>query len=235
MKNQNYPFATILIFLVGVFLIVSSCNLNVMFKDAMPPNIDPVESIPKVFQGVYICESDSSLMYIFSDRVCRESYFQFKMCTRQVDEIEGCEISQNEIILPYRTDAIPFEYFDKDSIIATIHSYDTLFYFSDQTVAKVYRGRLFLNVENEADEWVTFMLTPQVGGAIALELINIPDEIETIEEITIDYTERAQRNGNTLYVLNPTLVEFDKILENNYTTECNVLHPVVINFKNIVF
>ena len=169
-----------------ILLFTSSCDFNVLFKDAMPPDVEPIESIPSFFQGVYMCESDSSLMYIFSDRVCQESYVKFEVCTDNIDEINGCEITKEGIYIPSRDEYVPYEYIEEDRIVATIHDYDTLFYFSDRSIAKLYKGRLFLNLESKDQEWVTFMLSPRPAGAIAFDLIQVPDEIEMIEEITID-------------------------------------------------
>ena len=216
-----------------ILLTAISCEPAVVFKDAMPPEVDAITTIPKQFHGVYMCESDSSRIYIERDHAVQESYYQFITSVERVRESEDCSIVAGGLYLPGRKECIPFEWINEDSITAKVYELDTLFEFADDEVMKLYRGHLFLNKYSDDNHWITWMLTPQEDGALLFELIEIPDNKRKVEEITIDYSIIQKDEETVQYVINPTLVEFDRILDQEYVRECDILRP--INFENNPF
>ena len=128
-----------------ILLTAISCEPAVVFKDAMPPEVDAITTIPKQFHGVYMCESDSSRIYIERDHAVQESYYQFITSVERVRESEDCSIVAGGLYLPGRKECIPFEWINEDSITAKVYELDTLFEFADDEVMKLYRGHLFLN------------------------------------------------------------------------------------------
>jgi len=218
----NYYYAAILF----AILLLAACQPNVMFQEAVPPGIKAIKKIPNHFQGVYLCESDSSLIYTDANVVYKESYHMFITPISRVRQSEECKIVAGGLYLPGRKECIPFEYVGKDSIQAKVYSIDTLFNFRDNEVMKLYKGRLFMNYINEYKEWVTFMISPMGEGYMKWEMIDVPDQVKKVEDITAEYKTRLNKDDETMYIIKPTLVEFDKILENDYTVLCDVLIPV---------
>ncbi len=216
-------------FVCSLFLIsilASSCEINVFFDKAMPPDVDALEEIPEQFQGVYMCESDSSIIYSSPDLIYKESYFRFVTTVDRIIETENCSIVEQGLYLPGRKECIPFEYISEDLITADIYEIDTLFSFDKYRVAKYYKGRLFLNIGSNKEKWITFMITPSTDGSLIWEYIDVPDNIKTIEEITTNYKAIPAKKDKIKYHLNPTLVEFDRILDDKYMQSCDVLTPV---------
>lgn len=221
MMKKRYVFILSLI-------ILTACEPSVVFKDAMPPDIPSVNEIPKSFHGVFMCESDSSRIYIDRFSAVKESYYEFVTSIEKVMESEDCSIAAGGLYLPGRKECVPFEYVSEDSISAKVYELDTIFGFNENQIAKHYKGHLFLNEQNENKNWVTWLLSPQEDGKLVLELIVVPDRKKEVEEITFDY-ETVKEKEKVKYIINPTLVEFERILNQEYFLECEILTPV--NFE----
>lgn len=213
-------------YIIFIFLILIACEPNVVFEEALPPEIDAIDQIPEVFQGAFMCDSDSSRIYVDAFLAIHESYYKFYTTVEKVRETENCSIVAGGLYLPGRKSCIPFEYISEDSIMAKIYEQDTLFSFSDIEVAKTYKGRLFLNRQNERGHWITWMLSPESDGSMLLELIDVPDKKKSIDEISQVIHTRKTKKDKIQYIIKPSLVEFDKILKKGYTTECELLHPI---------
>lgn len=222
-----------LLFILSLTFFLSACEINVFFKEASPPGVESISSIPGTFQGVYICESDSSRLYASTNVIYQESYVEFVTTLQNVKETESCSILNQGLYLPGRKECVPFEYIGEDSIRAKIYTIDTLFHFKpEKEVAKFYKGRLFLNKKSELDDWLTWMVTPNSDGTLLWELIKVPNDIDDLVDITHSIKDRPVfklDKDEKQYIINPTLVEFDKILENDYLIKCDVLTPV--NFE----
>lgn len=212
--------------LIGI-LITTACESNVLFKDAMPPGIARLKTIPLSYQGQFLCESDSSIIISKEESIVREAYVKFYAYLKQIKETEGCSIKDGSLYMPWSEECIPFEYVNDSLITAKMHKIDTLFHFRKGEVAKLYKGRLFLNVQvKNSKNWLTSMVSQKEDGTIYWERIHMPDEIEKVEAITPNFTTKKSRENKTVYIMNPTLVEFDKILEKNYVRECDVFTPI---------
>lgn len=214
--------------IVFSIFILMSCQPNVVFEDTLPPGIDSIDKIPDVFQGVYMCESDSSRMYADPFAIYNESYHTFIIPISRVEETENCSIVAGGLYLPGRKDCIPFEYIGEDTIMAKVYSIDTLFSFQANEVMKLYKGRLFMNYKNRHNEWVTHMISPLDDGSVQWDLIDVPDKIKKVEAITHEYTTRQNEDNETMYILKPTMVEFERILQRKYTSTCDILIPINI-------
>jgi len=215
----------------ATLLMLVSCVPNVLFQEAVPPGVDAINEVPENFQGVFVCESDSSRIYADRFVVYNESYHMFVTAIDRVNETENCSIVAGGLYLPGRKECIPFEYIGEDSIQAKVYSIDTLFSFKDTEVMKLYKGRLFMNYQNDQNEWITYMISPMEDGAMNWEIIDVPDKVHTVEEITHDYKTRKNEDDETMYIIKPTLVEFDRILQKGYSSQCDILTP--INFELI--
>jgi len=68
---------TQIFFLALLVVVFFSCETNVVFKEAMPPEIASINSIPPAFQGIFLCEEDSTLIHSEEDVIFQESHFYF--------------------------------------------------------------------------------------------------------------------------------------------------------------
>ena len=219
--------------LIGCFIAILflsfSCRPAVQFSEAIPPETEALKEIPEQYRGVFICESDSSRLYANKYELVQESYYYFITTLNDIRQNTNCSLKAGGLYLPGRKLCIPIESIRGDTITAKIYEVDTLFSFSNNDVAKLYKGRLFLNVLSQDRHWVTFMISPNVDGSMNWDLIDIPDKIKKIEEITPDYKQELTHDSIDLFIINPTLIEFEKILNKNYFRECDYLIPVNIN------
>ncbi len=213
--------------LITTIIYLGGCEPKVIFEQAMPPDVVPIGSIPDKFQGVYECESDGSRMYADKFKVYRESYFKFTTTVDHVRDTEDCSILAGGLYLPGRNECIPFEYIGEDTITAKVYDLDTLFHFAPNQIAKEYKGRLFLNMSDDSGKWITFMISPNSDGSMLWELIDIPNKLKDVTEITYNFETKKNRKDETIYILDPTMVEFDRIInDKDYMLECDVLKPI---------
>ncbi len=220
----------VLSFLLFISLFLA-CEPSVKFAGAMPPDIEPIESIPVNFHGTYMCESDSSRVYINPSCIVLESHYEFTTTVEEVEQTEDCSIVAGGLYLPGRKECIPFEYIGGDSIRAKVYELDTMVSFSDQQVVKSYKGHLFINLQNEEKTWSVWLLTPESDGSILFRSIDVPEDKDSIEAITLDYKSIEKDTHTIEYILNPTLIEFDRILEKPYISECDMLIPVNLEIE----
>jgi len=217
-------------YILITFLVVGSlsCFPDVLFEEALPPGIEAIYQIPDLYHGQYLCEGDSSIMHIESDMAYVESYNQFITTIDKVQATENCSILAGGLYLPGRQSCIPIERINGDTIIGYFYSIDTLFSFQDDELLKNYKGRLYLNYLSSRSYWSTFVITPNSDGTLLWELIDVPDNDQKIEDITSDYKPIRDSKERTKYVMNPTLMEFEKILERDYMNRCDLLIPIEI-------
>jgi len=219
--------------LIFTFLFITlSCDPDVRFSDAMPPGIDSIESIPVSFHGTYMCESDGSRVFIDKMDIVLESYYKIRLSLADVEETEHCSIVAGGLYLPGRKECIPFEYISEDSITARVYELDTMVDLRrGNDVIKFYRGHLFINKSDGEGSWTAWMLSPHESGGWRFELIDIPAERDSIEAVTHSYTVMEVDSEEVNYLLDPTLVEFDRILDKKYITTCDVLQPINLEIK----
>ncbi len=210
----------------SIFLYLFSCEPGVVFEKAMPPDVPPLQNIPTQFMGAYLCESDSSRIYIFDHLAFKESHFEFITTIDKIMGTEDCAILDGGLYLPGRDECVPFNYLSADSINATVYDIDTLFNFRDFEVAKMHKGNLFLNQLDNQNNWITWILSPEPKGELLLKFIDIPDKILSVESITDDYTTRITSNDQVQYIINPTLAQFERILDKDLTIACERLTPI---------
>lgn len=213
--------------LVILALISFRCDTNVLFEGAMPPDVDIITAIPPAYLGTYLCESDSSIIHASEKSIVRESYVHFRTPLKRVRESKECKIKNDSLFFPWSNQCIPFDYINDSTVTATIHKLDTLFQFREGEIAKYYKGRLFLNARiYNSNDWVTSMMTRNQEGVIQWDQLQMPTDIEKVEAITHNFKTKKNRDDETIYYMNPTLVEFDMILEREYVRKCDVFTPI---------
>ena len=219
MININYLYLITLVLFVG-------CIPNVLFKEALPPDIQAISEFPIEMIGTYVCESDGNIIEITKEAIIKEEYYTVTMPITEIGQSETCAIVDGSLHIEGRQECIPFTYVSEDTISAQVFDLDTLF--STQTsVLKMYRGHLFVNTLGSDKAWITFMVSHGKYGDLIWKLILVPDEIEQINEITSDVSiVKSEEDKMEKYIINPSLKEFDYILNKDFTIECEQLTPI---------
>ncbi|NNF36230.1 MAG: hypothetical protein HKN68_19155, partial [Saprospiraceae bacterium] len=91
-------------------LLLTNCTPPVVFDKPQPLGGEAVIEIPDVYQGLYICESDSTLIIISDHIVYAQHEHFFVISTEGLEEREDCSLMENEIYLPGKEMCIPIEY-----------------------------------------------------------------------------------------------------------------------------
>ncbi len=207
-----------------------ACNPGVVFEHANPPSIEASKVIPGQYRGNYICESDSAIVKIDSRRIIQEVLVEFVTTLEKVQETEHCSIVDGGLYLPGRKECIPFEYIGEDTISAILFEQDTLFDLTRDHVAKMYRKQLFLNVPSDSGEWMTWIVRTESDGTLLYSYIDVPDNKELIDELTVNYRESRLKRDKTQYILQPTLMEFEEIIKKDFVLFCDRLIPINAEF-----
>lgn len=206
-----------------------ACEPKVYFAEPQPKELKALTAIPTDFRGIYIFASDSSIVRANNDVIAIDSYFEYETRLSNAQESESCKIANGGIYLRGAKKCIPYESIDEDIVRAKIYSIDTIFTFNKYNVAKLYKDKLFLSYRDKEGRWVVNALTPLKSGSFLWELIDIPDRVHTIESISPSYRRVMKSDSTFFYIVDPDLKGFQKILDREYMTYCDTLHPFIIN------
>ena len=228
MKHKNNT--SQISYLIGILIlsIMISCDSNIVFDNAMPQNAQELSLIPDEFQGIYICEGDSSIFYAHHNSVLIDTYFQFFTTLDQVKETENCSIADHGIFLPGKNECVPFEYVSEDTISFKVNITDTLFAFRSFEKLKLYKGRLFFNLQDKQGHWTTFMVSPMDGGALSLLMVDLSKDLEALQELEYKklLDQRIGIENKKQYLIKPNLIEFDLLIDRELTPICESLTPI---------
>lgn len=231
MKNKIFKIQLHALWVLTICTLIS-CDSNVVFDEAMPSHVEALKVIPEEFQGIYLCSSDSSMLYAHENVIFIESYFQFYTTLDQVNETEDCTIIDNSLYLPGRAECAPFTYVSEDTISVKVIFLDTMFGFRKFEQAKFYKGRLFFNLLDNNGNWTSFMVSPIEGGGLSFVMIDLTNDLEGLKELK--YKELLEKKVGTdkknQYLIHPTLIEFDNLLERELTPICDSLIPIKYSY-----
>jgi hypothetical protein len=204
------PFGLILI--AFIFL---DCTPPVVFDQAQPIEGQTVSEIPDAYQGLYICESDSTLIIISDQIVYAQHEHFFVISTEGLEEREDCSLMENEIYLPGKEMCIPIEYIDENTVKGYITDIDTLFIMNEGHAAKTYKGHLFLSKQLREEEWAVSMLSHDEEGNILYRSITEDSDLKGIRRITPmkDITRPTDRKRR--FKITPDQKAFDRLISNN--------------------
>lgn len=219
------------IYFILAALFMFACETKVMFKNAIPPEGKVLRTIPTPFLGVYYSQCDSTILHALPDVIYKEGYFEFTTTTAKIQEEKGCRIADNGMYLRGTKECVPFEYVNGDTINVKLIQKDTLFVISEHQVAKLYEGHLYLNHKDNNHNWIASRVTPRADGSLLWELVDVPNRVEKVREITKDYQSYIRRDDEEIFVLNPTQIEFETLLNKGYLRECDVFIPLTLEIK----
>ena len=194
-------------FILLFSLAFSMCSSPIVFDEAYPQDAAPMSYFPENYQGIYMCESDSTLVIIKERLIYAQSFYYFEASESEIAAREQCTIGDGEIYLEERQECIPFEYFAEDSIRAQYYNIDTLFEISSQAVLKSYESSLVLSSQLE-DQWVVIVLNLDKFGNVDYRAINESSDIEKVRRITPSKQIGVNRNTEPIYSVKPDKREF---------------------------
>lgn len=191
-------------------LLASACSEPpVVFEEPQPKDLEPKAYFEPVYRGVFLCESDSALVYVKAKTIHKEKKYSFTTDPVEIDSTPGVELIGNQLWLKEFEDPIPVNV-DGDSITGEMVLKDTLFNLGEDQMLKYFRGHHILNKKIEKNKWEVLILSTDYGLNLRLFEAVMPEDLEKLEKITpvkdISTEEKEQ------ILLAPTVAEFREIL-----------------------
>ena len=209
-----------LFFIVIMTALIIGCEPGLVYENAVPPGQENLSEIPELYQGSFVCSSDSTHVYVTNKAIIEEYYHQFVTSIDKIDESENCVIVGRGIHFKNPEVCVPFEYISDRLVTGKIYKVDTLFSISDKQVLRSYKGHLFFNYQMPQGNWVATMLTPTDNAGFTFRLLDMNEDITQIKATTTLVDTKELKDDKVQYIINPTLVEFDKIMDAPNRTAC---------------
>ena len=213
-------------FLLLLSFAFTMCSPPIVFDEAYPKNEAPMNYFPENYQGIYMCESDSTLIVIKETLVYAQSFFYFEASESEIEAKEQCTIADGELYIEERQECIPFEYFAEDSIRAQYYNIDTLFEISPKAILKTYENSLVLSSQVK-DEWIITLLSIDKFGNVDYRAITESTDIEKVQSITPTKQIGVNRNSEPIYSVKPDQIGFAEMFnDHNIFISCEYLMRV---------
>ena len=211
--NRMFSIVVLALFLMG-------CEPGLVYENAVPPGLDNLTDIPELYRGSFVCSSDSTHVYVTDKAIIEEYYHQFVTSIDKIDESDNCVIVGRGIHFKDQQVCVPFEYISYRLVTGKIYKVDTLFSISDKQVLRSYKGHLFFNYQMPQGNWVATMLTPTDDAGFHLRLLDMNEDVSKINAVSAQVETRELKDEKIQYIINPTLVEFDQIMDAPNRTAC---------------
>ena len=217
---------------LAIFAMIISCTPPVVFDQPYPTNADNLSAIPDEYQGTFICESDSALLFIEDRQIyIRQEHF-FLLPLKDVEEFEECRIVGNEMYVAGRSECIPLEFLSDSLVRGIVLEYDTLFSLQETSVARLYEGHVALSAELMDGQWSVSFLSLEPNSDIKYRAITDKTRIKNIEKITVLENITSKDDKEERYKINPTMKQFDELFKDEKVfIECEYLTRVYVNLK----
>ncbi len=201
--------------LILIAITIYGCDIHVFFSESVPPEVPTLSEIPMEYRGQYSGDHANDKFYIEAKLIYHKSSSYVKRSVENLIADQECRIEVGEISV-VDSDCYPLAIGNGDSIGIHFYEIDTLFDFIRGDVAKMHEGRLFLNYPNQFGEFITLVLEPDSASTLMCYFLEIPDEEEEIKKLTSHYEILSNREKHKVFILTPTLQEFDRMLQPRY-------------------
>ena len=213
--------------LIGVILMMVACTPPVVFDQPYPIDESNLETLPNLYQGSFICESDSSLLLIqdYEIMIRKENYFTLPL--KYIEEREDCNMDGNEMFVSGRAECIPVEFVNDSTVRGIVIEHDTLFAMKEKSVARMYEGHLVLSQEVKDDEWAVSFLSLEPNADVVYRAITDKTKIKAVGKVTSVENITTLEDKNNRYKIKPTMKQFDELFHNEEVfIECEYLTRV---------
>lgn len=174
-----------LILILIILTSLYSCEPPVTFSEPQPTDTDNLSKFPKRLLGQYISLADNSMLSI-SDKLIQRIYdYDYKVHPNQLDSTSRLsgdtiyDLNTNEKFLIKR---------DGDSLIAHVHSIDTLFLIDYDNVVRKFKGYYFLNYRYDKMSWIVKKIQ-LTKGQLVISGVSTKQDIDNLKQITENVTD----------------------------------------------
>lgn len=179
-----------IIIVIIILVTFSSCEPPVTFTETQPSNTRALSKFPKRILGNYKNLSDSSLLTINEKNIIRTHDFNFK---QSLNDIDSTIVISGDSAIDTKTNERIFVKIVGDSIIAYIHTVDTIFSIDKQGVLKKFKGYYFINTPYDMNAWQVKKIQLS-KGILMLSSIEQAYEIQQLQQITESVSDTISYN-----------------------------------------
>lgn len=199
--------------LVIGFLVIVSCDSPVGFTEAQPSNASDLSTLPGAYQGMYICESDNTLVKV-EGKVIYSEYTEVALIPMSyITEREECTIVNDTLYIEGQKECVKVTYPKEGFIAAAKVTRDTIFRITPFQKARMYKGNLILSQVTENELWTIAILELDEYAGIRYRAIIDDSDLTALSNIT-NLTKVAIKNANhPYYKVSPKEVELDQLFK----------------------
>ena len=199
---------------IAVILSMASCDSPVGFTEAQPTNAPDLKSLPTAYHGIYICQSDSSLVIVEDQLIYTEITEIAIIPMSYIAEREECTIVNDTLYIEGKRECAKVTYPKEGFITAANITKDTIFRLTPYQKARLYKGNLILSQVTENNLWTIAILELDGDSGIRYRAIIDDSDLEALSTITPMTRVATNSSRYPQYKVTPRQVELDKLFEN---------------------
>lgn len=203
------------------------CEFPIVFDQPYPIGSEDLDAFPQHFIGEYYCEYDCSRVVITNDAIVKNYQLEFRTPLSEVQESYHCTIVEDHMYLEGQQACIPLTYINDTVVSGIINVSDTIFIISNNRNLRLHNDNVVINTKTKDGDWVVALLQSLEGRDVVLRSITPSTHIKSVEQITSLEPITTESDVNPQYRINPTLVEFDQLINNRQVyIDCEYLIKV---------
>jgi hypothetical protein len=202
--------------LIFLLIILLSCGPAIRFEEPQPSGTRNLMRIPKAFWGLYINQTDSSLLKINATLITKVwDEFTTLSQDQMLQEFDTIFHQDTRIQLTENL-YIDFNIHGDSTIVHSI-GIDTIFCKTPCQIIRRHKGYLFLNFKTEDSLWTVKLLSIRQGYLDIQDLVSL-SEIDSLKEIIeIDTIRGTDSTKIDQFRLHPSKRDIKEILNHKRT------------------
>lgn len=213
-KNPAAIFQKIILIVLNI-IIINACQPPVVFSEPQPAGKKQLVTIPRQYQGIYWCETDSVTLIINKNTIYKKVEFETTLSKSDVNSNSDLFFENGRLFSKEMNQSFPAQ-LKNDSIVSQLVLKDTLFNISEKQIAKQFKGHLIINKQLEDRSWEVKVVSLKQKHILTIAKAEIPENFQLLESIT-DVEEITYKENNEIkqIKISPTKDEFNQILKQN--------------------
>jgi len=198
-------------------LFLQSCEgPSVTFDEPQPADTENLNAFPEKLQGQYENMSNNSTLQIDKTTISKIYDYDIKTSIKQLDST--CKLINDTLIDLETREKAPVKK-DGDTLLAHIHSIDTLFSISQTNILKKFKGYYFANSTYGKGDWVVKKLAIH-KGELRINSISEKEDIDKLKSISESDIDSVP------YQFHPTKRQFKKFLKAEGFSDTEVFEKI---------
>lgn len=210
MNGLRYVKLLVVLVLTSLFV---TCEPPVVFMEPQPIGEKQLTVLPDQFRGMYWCKTDSITLIINDKTIYKDLDFETSLSKSEVDSNPEVSYTNGRLYIKELNKSFPAQ-LKNDSLVFNLNLKDTIFNISEKQVAKLFKGRLILNIQLQDKSWEVKVLTLNQNSMLTMAQAEIPQDLEKLKHITkVDEVNYSENEKIRQIKISPSKDEFNQILK----------------------